>query len=124
MNSIEKLTISAINILRHIIFTSITLMSVSLVFELEYKNKLAFVYMSILVGLINYLMTNLLILKNQAEKLDEEMIVMAKFISLEKAIRHLQVLCTDEDVLERAEKETIAELKEMKNEYIESKSRG
>lgn len=104
------------DIFRRCIFISIIFLSASIIFNIEIQNIIFYVYISLLIGAASYFMERVTISNLDLERREDYAVMITHLVAVEKAIEDIQVLCTDEDILERCKKEVIGELALIKEE--------
>lgn len=101
------------DILRRSIFISTIFLSASIMFNIEIQSIIFYVYISLALGAASSFMEKISLSKSELEMTKNNMIIISSIVTIEKAIKDIQVLCTDEDILERCKKEVISEISEI-----------
>ncbi len=109
-----------LNIINNISMMAITYISASSIFDLQY-NKVMFLLFVPLLGISNYFLKEMQIMSREAKICKNELIIIEQLLVLEKTVSELQMLCTDEDVLERCRLEVGSELKKIKEKIMQKK---
>ena len=107
------------DILNNIIATGITFISASIMFDLKFTNQLATLFFIISIGMANYFLKEIQAMSILYDYNRRLSVLIEQMIILEKTVSELQVLCTDEDVLERCRAEASRELEEIREYLLE-----
>lgn len=104
------------NIIKNIIFIGVATVSTSIIFDINIENKYAFIFFTSMLGINLYFLQEIQI-NSSLTHINKDMLkIIEGLITLERTVKELQVLCTDEDILKRCENEVSNELDMIKNE--------
>ena len=107
------------DIVNNIIATGVTFISASVIFDLKFTNHFGALFFIVLIGMSNYLLKEIQLMSILYEYNRRLSVLIEQMIILEKTVSELQVLCTDEDVLERCREEASRELEEIREYLLE-----
>lgn len=104
------------NIIKNIMFVGVATVSTSIIFDINIENKYAFIFFTSMLGINLYFLQEIQI-NSSLTHINKDMLkIIEGLITLERTVKELQVLCTDEDILKRCENEVSNELDMIKNE--------
>ena len=104
------------NIIKNIMFVGVATVSTSIIFDINIENKYAFIFFTSMLGINLYFLQEIQI-NSSLTHINKDMLkIIESLITLERTVKELQVLCTDEDILKRCENEVSNELDMIKNE--------
>ena len=102
--------------LSNIIFVGVATVSTSIIFDINIENKYAFIFFTSMLGINLYFLQEIQI-NSSLTHIDKDMLkIIEGLITLERTVKELQMLCTDEDILKRCENEVSNELDMIKSE--------
>lgn len=104
------------DILRNIITVNVTCLAISIIFGIPIKNRLAFLFFGIMLGINFYFLQRIQVYAERANISEDIVKIVENVVVLERTIEDLQTLCTDEDVLGRCRNEVTNELNKIKKE--------
>ena len=104
------------NIIKNIMFVGVATVSTSIIFDINIENKYAFIFFTSMLGINLYFLQEIQI-NSSLTNINKDMLkIIEGLITLERTVKELQVLCTDEDILKRCENEVSNELDMIKSE--------
>lgn len=104
------------NIIKNIMFVGVATVSTSIIFDINIENKYAFIFFTSMLGINLYFLQEIQI-NSSLTHINKDMLkIIEGLITLERTVKELQVLCTDEDILKRCENEVSNELDMIKSE--------
>ena len=114
LNGVSGRILSISNIIKNIIFVMINILAISSIFDIEIVNKGAFIFFGITIGMTRYFLKELHISYRMRECYENIIPVLEAIIVLERTIRKLQKLITNEDLILQSKKEIDNELDKLK----------
>lgn len=114
MNKKRQETIS--NIIKNIVFIGVMCLSISIIFGIPIKNQYALLFFIPMLGINLYFLQQIQLFSEISSTNKDIVKLIETVIVLERTIKELQVLCTDEDVLKRCKNEVANELNMIKSE--------
>lgn len=102
----------------NIILMVVVFLTISIIFDIPIINKFEFFIFVPLIGVSNYFLQEIQLNTNIADIYEQNISLMEHLIIQEKAITELQKLITDEDILERCNKEISEKLRKIEEDLI------
>ena len=102
----------------NIILMVVVFLTISIIFDIPIINKFEFFIFVPLTGVSNYFLQEIQLDTNIADIYEQNISLMENLIVQEKAITELQKLITDEDILERCNKEISEKLRKIEEDLI------
>ena len=102
----------------NIILMVVVFLTISIIFDIPIINKFEFFIFVPLTGVSNYFLQEIQLNANIADVYEQNISLMEHLIIQEKAITELQKLITDEDILERCNKEISEKLRKIEEDLI------
>lgn len=102
----------------NIILMVVVFLTISIIFDIPIINKFEFFIFVPLTGVSNYFLQEIQLDTNIADIYEQNISLMEHLIIQEKAITELQKLITDEDILERCNKEISEKLRKIEEDLI------
>ena len=100
----------------NIILMVVVFLTISIIFDIPIINKFEFFIFVPLIGVSNYFLQEIQLNANIADVYEQNISLMENLIVQEKAITELQKLITDEDILERCNKEISEKLRKIEED--------
>ena len=113
---ISRESICISNMIKNIIFVMVGILAISVIFNIDIKNKAAFIFFGITIGSSRYFLKELQISYRMREYYKNIIPVLEAIIVLERATSKLQKLITNEDLILQSKKEIDNELERLKKE--------
>ena len=105
-------------IFNNIVLMVVVFLTIPIIFDIPIINKFEFFIFVPLIGVSNYLLQEIQLETNIADIYEQNISIMEYLLVQEKAITELQKLITDEDILERCNKEISEELRKIQEDLI------
>ena len=107
-----------VRIFNNIVLMVVIFLTISIIFDIPIINKFEFFIFVPLIGVSNYFLQEIQLDTNIADIYEQNISLMEHLIIQEKAITELQKLITDEDILERCNKEISEKLRKIEEDLI------